>query len=48
MAFIGLVVIFFIGGCKKDLNLEKEKLLLASGLGHVYGAHDYGRLLDES
>ncbi len=35
-------------GCKKDLNLAKENLLIAAELGHVCAADDYGNLLVES
>ena len=35
-------------GCKNDLNLAKENLLIAAELGHVCAADDYGNLLVES
>ncbi len=35
-------------GCEEDLNLAKEKFLVAAELGHVWAADDYGSLLDES
>ena len=35
-------------GCDRELNLEKENYLIAAEFGHVFAAHDYGRLLDNS
>ncbi len=41
---------FFLAsvGCEKDLNLAKEKLLIAAELGQFDAAAYYGDLLDES
>ncbi len=35
-------------GCEEDLILAKENFLIASELGDVYAADNYGSLLDES